>query len=65
VLAFGLELVTFFIDFTEKLRILHGEHRLHSEGRDEIDRSLWKPPGISTADDQEADDLTPLRQRGC
>jgi hypothetical protein len=30
VLASGLELVTFFIDFTEQARILHREYRLRS-----------------------------------
>src|SRR5215470_13263016 len=66
VLAFDLELVTFFIDFTEQARILDGEHRLLSEGLDEIDCSLWKVSGFPSPDHQEANDLTsrPRQRRG-
>src|SRR5215831_839032 len=37
-LAFGLELTTFFVDLAKQTRILDGEHGLCGKGLDEVDR---------------------------
>src|SRR6516165_3283767 len=63
VLAFGLELTTFFIDLTKQARILDGEHRLCGEGLDEVDSPIRKVPGLRASNHKKAHSLIRTHQR--
>src|SRR5262245_47311595 len=63
VLAFGLELTTFFIDLAKQARILDGEHGLCGEGLDEVHSPIGKLSGLPASNHEKAHSLTRTHQR--
>ena len=56
VLARDLELPALFLDLAEQARVLNRQHRLRSEGLEQIDGRLRKDSWLLASDDQRADD---------